>query len=74
MVVFSGIEKTVCGAHAVYNDCGTACPITCKNYLNPPKVCTRDCKPGCECKPGFILDVDGKCVTRNRCSAGKSFL
>ncbi|XP_076660222.1 serine protease inhibitor swm-1-like [Halictus rubicundus] len=32
-----------CSPHEEWNDCGTACPLTCENP--EPRVCTKECIP-----------------------------
>ncbi|GIY83333.1 papilin [Caerostris extrusa] len=59
--------KEVCGENERYSHCGTACPLTCDNYDNPPQICTLQCKIGCECKEGFVRNADGKCVLPKEC-------
>ena len=44
-----------------YTECGTACPLTCKNLY--PAPCAPDCVPGCQCPLGTVLDEENnKCV------------
>ena len=31
------------------------------------KKCTRDCRQGCQCKPGFFRNYDGRCVDELSC-------
>ncbi|GBM17501.1 Carboxypeptidase inhibitor SmCI [Araneus ventricosus] len=57
----------VCGENERYNGCGTACPLTCENYDNPPKFCVLMCMIGCECEEGFVKRADGKCVRPDQC-------
>ncbi|GFU13355.1 papilin [Nephila pilipes] len=49
--------------------CGTSCPLTCKNYKNPPKICTFDCFIGCACNEGYVKlkDKNGPCVEPSKC-------
>ncbi|XP_055604409.1 von Willebrand factor-like [Uranotaenia lowii] len=52
-----------CGPYQDFNNCGTACPMTCKNYFNQVNAtCAPVCVPGCFCKPGYILNHKRKCV------------
>ncbi|GBM17502.1 Papilin [Araneus ventricosus] len=60
-------DGEVCGENERYNGCGTACPLTCENYDNPPKICPAMCKIGCECVKGFVRRADGKCVRPHQC-------
>ncbi|GIY61356.1 hypothetical protein CDAR_166731, partial [Caerostris darwini] len=57
----------VCGGNERFTGCGTACPLTCDNYDNPPKFCTLQCIIGCECQEGFVRNADGKCVLPREC-------
>ncbi|CAL1298894.1 unnamed protein product [Larinioides sclopetarius] len=57
----------VCGENERYSGCGTACPLTCDNFDNPPKICPAMCRIGCECKKGYIRSPDGRCVTPEDC-------
>uniref|UniRef100_A0A1V1WBY1 Putative protease inhibitor n=1 Tax=Superstitionia donensis TaxID=311983 RepID=A0A1V1WBY1_9SCOR len=52
-----------------FTRCGTACPLTCQNYQNPPQVCTLQCVIGCVCKRGFIREngVRSRCVRPQEC-------
>ncbi|KAG8199486.1 hypothetical protein JTE90_009334 [Oedothorax gibbosus] len=51
-----------------FTDCVETCPQTCQNAHLPPKCNTEECKPGCRCKEGFILDADlKKCVDIQNC-------
>ncbi|GIY61357.1 papilin [Caerostris darwini] len=59
--------QEVCGENERYTGCGTACPLTCDNYDNPPKICNLMCKIGCECQDGFVRSADGKCVLPEEC-------
>uniref|UniRef100_A0A2L2XZH5 Putative serine proteinase inhibitor n=1 Tax=Parasteatoda tepidariorum TaxID=114398 RepID=A0A2L2XZH5_PARTP len=56
-----------CPANSHYTTCGTACPLTCENYLSPPQVCVLMCKIGCECDEGYVLAKDGSCVLPEHC-------
>ncbi|GFU13365.1 papilin [Nephila pilipes] len=57
----------VCGENERFNGCGTACPLTCENYDNPPKFCNLMCKIGCECEEGYVRRQDGRCVKPEQC-------
>jgi len=54
-------------SHELYTTCGTACPLTCDNYNNPPTKCTRQCVVGCACQKGYLRDNDGSCVLPAQC-------
>lgn len=55
-----------------YNSCG--CERTCNN---PSGSCgSQQCKEGCFCKPGRILNAQGKCEANSNCGCiykGKSY-
>uniref|UniRef100_A0A0N5BKS8 TIL domain-containing protein n=1 Tax=Strongyloides papillosus TaxID=174720 RepID=A0A0N5BKS8_STREA len=57
-----------CPENEHFDECGTACPITCNNYFDPPKVCTMQCVVGCVCDKAFVRNEDtGKCVLAVEC-------
>ncbi|KAG8181902.1 hypothetical protein JTE90_026060 [Oedothorax gibbosus] len=62
-------SKAVCGKNQVYQECGTACPLTCENLGNPPKVCTLQCVVGCACQEGYVKNSEGECVKPEQCKA-----
>ncbi|GFU13357.1 TIL domain-containing protein [Nephila pilipes] len=57
---------TQCPEHSHEDSCGTACPITCENRNNPPRICTLNCIPGCTCDDGYI-QLEDKCVKPSEC-------
>jgi len=64
--------QKVCGENERYAECGSACPLTCDNYLNPPKICPAMCVSGCQCEKGFVKARDGRCVKPEECPAQTS--
>ncbi|XP_037041481.1 zonadhesin-like isoform X4 [Bradysia coprophila] len=59
-----------CRNNEAYTECGSACFLTCRNFLNPPKICTLQCVVGCQCKEGYVRDeISGKCVLPCDCPA-----
>ncbi|XP_055944317.1 zonadhesin-like [Argiope bruennichi] len=56
-----------CEENAHYEDCGTACPLTCENYNNPPDFCPAVCRSGCQCDEGFVQTKSGRCVKPENC-------
>lgn len=49
-----------------FNECGTACPITCENQIE--ESCTKQCVLGCFCKKGKIRqESTGVCVDAKDC-------
>ncbi|CAB3239227.1 unnamed protein product [Arctia plantaginis] len=51
-----------------FSTCQISEPLTCKNMHLPPSSTTAECRPGCQCKKGFVLDmVSKKCVTPAQC-------
>lgn len=62
--------KAVCSAagNQEFTTCEPAEPTTCKNMHAPPQVSTAVCRPGCQCKRGYVLDApSGKCVRPGQC-------
>ena len=43
-----------CPGGLEYQECGSACPVTCENHAIPP-VCLDICVDGCFCPPGQVL-------------------
>ncbi len=61
-IAAQGDQKT-CGENEKYTKCSssTCFEETCKDVLFPrpgPKMCTRDCRRGCKCSPGFFRNHD----------------
>ncbi|XP_072943853.1 hemocytin-like [Epargyreus clarus] len=51
-----------------FTTCQIAEPLTCKNMHLPPSETTEECRPGCQCKKGFVLDAAaGACVRPAAC-------
>lgn len=51
----------------VYNEC-VHCPKTCQNYLISSKCKMSECRSGCSCKDGYVLDTDTSvCVKVENC-------
>ncbi|KAI5641726.1 f5/8 type C domain-containing protein [Phthorimaea operculella] len=62
--------KTNCSAanHMEFTTCEIAEPLTCKNMHLPPSTTTAECRPGCQCKKGYVLEtVSKKCVLASEC-------
>ena len=55
-----------CPHRKEYDQCGTACPLTCENYLNPPQFCTLQCVAGCFCPKGTV-EFGSFCVDPKFC-------
>ncbi|CAI8005565.1 PI-actitoxin-Axm2b [Geodia barretti] len=47
-----------------FNECGTACPLTCDNP--GPQICTFQCVRGCFC-PSGLVELDDTCVPAEFC-------
>uniref|UniRef100_A0A0K0EAF5 Zonadhesin-like n=1 Tax=Strongyloides stercoralis TaxID=6248 RepID=A0A0K0EAF5_STRER len=57
-----------CGENEILEQCGTACPEKCSDDPNKPKPCTKQCIVNeCQCKPGYVLDDNNKCILRENC-------
>lgn len=61
-----------CGINEQFTECSssTCFEETCKDVRSPrtePRKCTKDCRAGCQCKPGFYRNFDGRCVDEMSC-------
>ncbi|XP_071788249.1 uncharacterized protein [Asterias amurensis] len=57
-----------CRDGKIYQECGTACPMTCENVRSDELIgCPAICIQGCFCPPGSVLDSDGMCVKQRQC-------
>uniref|UniRef100_A0A8C5Q4J1 TIL domain-containing protein n=1 Tax=Leptobrachium leishanense TaxID=445787 RepID=A0A8C5Q4J1_9ANUR len=65
--LLSILSVTCCRPHAVYTDCGSACPITCQNKDDTSTMCIDMCVPGCFCDTDYIEDGLGGCVLKEDC-------
>ncbi|XP_037041474.1 von Willebrand factor-like isoform X6 [Bradysia coprophila] len=65
--------EPVCALNQVYTTCGTACPLTCENYNNPPQFCTMQCVVGCECNKGYVKKSDGSCCLPSECTGKRTW-
>ena len=61
-----------CNGGKEWQECGTACPLTCDNYKNL-LVCTLQCVQGCFCPRGKV-DLNGVCVNKTTCAGETEFL
>ncbi|XP_064455887.1 hemocytin-like isoform X2 [Ornithodoros turicata] len=66
-----GIARTITCSdedNVEYTPCLESCPQTCDNINSVPTCDTVDCKPGCRCKAGYVLDTDvGRCIPESSC-------
>jgi len=58
-----------CPENEVWNDCGSACPTTCRSLrFRGPVFCTLQCVPQCECVKGLVRRTrDNKCISSEDC-------
>ncbi|RWS20775.1 Papilin-like protein [Leptotrombidium deliense] len=62
------LPKPNCKGNTHIVTCGTACPITCENYQNPPLVCVLSCSLfPCACNEGYVQKTPGDCVKPKEC-------
>ena len=63
-----------CTGGKEWQECGTACPLTCDNY-DELQICTLQCVQGCFCPGGTVERNGTTCVTTDQCSEStcKSF-
>ena len=66
MFLISLCPTPACSGGKEWQDCGTACPLTCDNY-NTTFGCTEQCVSGCFCPQGLV-DLYGVCVDPSYCS------
>ncbi|KAI4800156.1 hypothetical protein KUCAC02_014979, partial [Chaenocephalus aceratus] len=55
-----------CPPNSHFDECTSACPLTCDNLDDPEEPCPLPCQEGCQCEEGFALR-DGLCVARSDC-------
>ena len=62
-----------CGVNEQFTECAssTCFENTCAQVRNPAllnqRKCTRDCRRGCQCQPGYYRNYDGRCVDDVSC-------
>ena len=61
-----------CTGGKEWQECGTACPLTCDNH-DEPQTCTFQCVQGCFC-PGGTVEHNGTCVTTDQCPGMKTHI
>nr|P56682.1 RecName: Full=Chymotrypsin inhibitor; AltName: Full=AMCI [Apis mellifera]1CCV_A Chain A, CHYMOTRYPSIN INHIBITOR [Apis mellifera] len=54
-----------CGPNEVFNTCGSACAPTCAQPKT--RICTMQCRIGCQCQEGFLRNGEGACVLPENC-------
>nr|XP_026489918.1 hemocytin-like [Vanessa tameamea] len=62
--------RSACSAanHMEFTTCETKEPLTCKNMHLPQTVTSQECRPGCQCKKGYVLEASTKkCVVPSDC-------
>ncbi|KAL0894249.1 hypothetical protein ABMA27_014259 [Loxostege sticticalis] len=62
--------RSSCSAtdHKEFTTCMIAEPLTCKNMHLPPSTTSAECRPGCQCKAGYVMDTSSKkCVLKSEC-------
>ena len=59
-----------CSGGKEWQQCATACPLTCDNYDRDaaPVNCTESCIEGCACPEGKV-ELDGVCVEPSTCAS-----
>uniref|UniRef100_A0AAY4DW95 Tectorin alpha n=1 Tax=Denticeps clupeoides TaxID=299321 RepID=A0AAY4DW95_9TELE len=55
-----------CPENSHFEECTSACPLTCENLDEPDEPCPLPCSEGCQCEEGYALR-DGQCVARSDC-------
>ncbi|XP_068098004.1 uncharacterized protein [Hyperolius riggenbachi] len=66
-ILSAGQEE--CGAHQVYQSCGTACPDNCERYGGGDRPCILPCVQGCFCQYPYIFQSgeSGACILPEEC-------
>ncbi|KAL2720171.1 venom peptide SjAPI-2 [Vespula squamosa] len=67
LCIASIVYTSACGPNAFCTDCANPCALTCKNYLNPPKICPDICIKGCDCIDGYVFNSKRECVLPSEC-------
>ncbi|XP_020319975.1 alpha-tectorin [Oncorhynchus kisutch] len=55
-----------CPENSHFDECTSACQLTCAGLDEPDEPCPLPCQEGCQCEEGFALR-DGQCVARSDC-------
>ncbi|XP_072769863.1 alpha-tectorin isoform X1 [Nerophis lumbriciformis] len=55
-----------CPENSHFDECTSACPLTCSGLDEPEEPCPLPCREGCRCEDGFALR-GGLCVARGEC-------
>ncbi|XP_029047764.2 chymotrypsin inhibitor-like [Osmia bicornis bicornis] len=58
-------DSDKCGPNEVFNKCGSPCQDTCDKPAS--RICSLECKIGCECKPGYVKNKENRCVLTRDC-------
>ncbi|CAF0940650.1 unnamed protein product, partial [Didymodactylos carnosus] len=61
-------DGEICGPHAEYNSCGSACPHTCANRGRSLQRCMTICRPGCFCTGNYLQNDQNQCRTIHACT------
>lgn len=60
------VQQIICGAHSIFDECGSACVATCDQKVIVP--CSLQCVPRCVCESGYIWNSNmNLCVEENSC-------
>ncbi|MEE6481972.1 hypothetical protein FKM82_013088 [Ascaphus truei] len=59
-------KRPICGPNEQYYPRCKPCPKSCRNEH---VICDKKCKPGCSCKPGYVLEFakSTKCISPKQC-------
>ena len=55
-----------CSGGQIYQQCGNSCSRTCSD-ISLNSDCKKKCVEGCNCRDGFTLDANQKCIPINSC-------
>ena len=67
-LAYSTTMAKECGENEEYVTChSSTCFDEVCEYLDKPRLCTRDCRSGCACIHDHVRGEDGKCYHKSIC-------
>ena len=68
LISVTAAASDTCSGGKEWQQCATACPLTCDNYDTVPVNCTESCIERCACPEGKV-ELDGVCVEPSTCAS-----